>query len=122
MQLRHWKATHHNEDFGDASGRRFENELFSSCRFTRITGARFINCDMRESEIAVDDIRDLLGCAATLDCFTFSSLKLSDVALDALLFLISSADIPRERKDAIRALLPASRLELFDGLFERLEQ
>lgn len=103
------------------AGRKFENELFSGCRFTRLARAQFIHCDLRESEIAVRDIRDMLGVTATLDCFTFEGVKLSEVAVDGLLFLLTLAAIPQEKKDAIRALIPSARLEFFDRIFERIE-
>ena len=121
MSLRNWRAVRHNQDLGDVSGRRFVNELISGCKVSRVAGAIFLGCDLRGTEVAIDDIRDLVGVSLTLDCFSFHFLKLSPVATDGLLYLISLADIPQDKKDAIRALIPSSRLEEFETAFRTVE-
>jgi len=106
---------------GDVSGRRFYNELFSGCTFTRVAGASFIRCDMRGSHVAAEDVRDVLGVVFTADCFTFSGLRMSPTSLDGMLYLLTLTEGNDETRGRLRELIGSERLALFDLIFDRIE-
>ena len=118
--MRHWRETHHREDLGDLSGRRIENALLADCRITGLAGARIANCDLRGTEIDIQDLRKLLGVTVTLDCFTFDGLKPSEFVVDAMTYLLSTCDIADSKRQQLRSTIDSSRLQHFDRAFKVL--
>jgi len=119
--LRQFSETHIDERLPDLRGLRFRDALFHDCRIGRVAGAVFERCAMAGSSVEVDDPRDLLGVTATLDCFTFRGLRLSSVALDALIFLLTMTVGNDATRKKLESCIDPRRLQLFRTMFPNLE-
>ena len=120
-RLRAYSETHISEAMPDLSGRRFYGALLADCRIGKAAGAVFKDCVLAGTEFAVEDVRDFLGLTVTLDCFTFEDVKLSPVALDAILFLLTMTKGNDAARERIRQTMDPERLKLFRRLFPRTE-
>lgn len=85
--LRNFNAVHIDQTFTTLTGT-FENELFFNCTFHDVRNARFINCDLNKSRFVSDKPEDFMGLVASLDCFTFGNIELSETAIMCLLAMI----------------------------------
>ena len=115
---REWRAIHIDEDLGDVSGRHFENELFCRCRVTGIAHARFIDCDLRNSSLDVNDLRKLIGAVVSLSCYTFDSVALSRLSFDAFLFLLSLTKGNDDKRQRLQELIDPQHMMYLRRAFE----
>lgn len=117
---RNWRNVHYRKNLGDVRGRRFQNELISECHVTNVAGAYIVNCDCRGTHLDIDDVRKLLGVTVTLDCYTFDGLKLSELALDTFLYLLTHTEDNDYKREQVRSLIDPVRRSFFDRAFELL--
>lgn len=104
----------------DISGKLLNRALLERCRIARFRGAMLKDCVLRDCEIDPVDVRDLIGLTVTLGCSTFNRTKVSPLAMDALIYLISKGADAAEKK-RVRAVIPPERVALFDRLFPQLD-
>jgi len=119
--IRHYSEVHEGETLPDLRGRRFSNALFSDCRLRNVAKARFIDCVFQNSKLEAADIRELLGVAVTLDCHTFQGTELSDVTLDAILYLLTLGKGNDAKRSAIEELIGPRRVAEFRRMFPGAE-
>lgn len=117
-----WTQVLVGESLGDVSGRRFERAVLRDCTITKVNGARFINCDLYHSALEVDEIYHMLGVTITLDCFSFEGLRLSEVALNSILFLLTTTLGNDSKRQRILGLLSEDEVYRFRRLFECLSR
>lgn len=117
----HWRAEHRSKNLLDLRNQRFQRELFANCKLENVRGAIFEHCAMADSSLEPKSLADLLGVTMTLDCLMFESWKWNEMAMDAMLFLLSITQGNDERRTLLRRMVRPESLVEFEKLFSRLE-
>lgn len=66
-------------------------------------------------------LSDMLGVTLTLDCFTFDGFHWNELAMDAMLYLLSMTAGNDERRAILRRMVRPESLIDFEKLFLKLE-
>ena len=119
--LGNWRKHNHGLTVQQVGPQRFQRELFANCRARSVKGATFEHCGFIECGFHPEHIIDTLGVTVTLDCFTFDGLYLNELAMDAMLYLLTLTKGNDEKRAALHRLIAPARAADFDGLFKRME-
>jgi hypothetical protein len=120
-QIADWRNSRIEENLGDISGRRFVRENLHGSRITVMRGAVLEHCNMAEVQIEPKRLSDLLGVTMTIDCFSFEDLRMNELAMDAMLYLLAKTKGNDEKREVLKSLISAKNKHDFDLLFDRLE-
>ena len=116
-----WRAEHRDLNVKSVRGRRFQRELFVNCTIQEVRGAVFEHCAMVGSKLDPQSLTDILGFTATLDCLMFEGWEWNELAMDAMLYLLSLTKGNDERRDVLRRMVRPESMGDFDKLFSKLE-
>lgn len=108
--MREFSDKHIDEDCRGMSGTH-ENELFFNCVFDRLQNLSLINCDLNQSKFKTSSIKDAMGFAMTLDCFSFRGVEYSPILFDLLLLLMTLTTGNDEKRRQIVEILGKDRYE-----------
>lgn len=122
MPRTNFSEVHVGERLPDVRGRKFNDAVFRDCTFTKTAGAMFRNCVMDSSKIDAKDIREVIGTTLTLDCFFFENFEFSPEVFDSILYLLTTGKGNDEKRAALRGLVDAQRLKLFERIFGTTER
>lgn len=108
-----WRAEHRDLNVRSVRGRRFQRELFVNCTMQDVSNAVFEHCAMVGSKLDPQSLKEMIGFTATLDCLMFEGLECNELAMDAVLNLVSMTKGNDERRTVLRGLIrPESRAEI----------
>lgn len=107
--LREFEDKHIDEDCRSLSGTH-ENELFYNCVFDKLNGLNLIGCDLNQSKFKTSSIKDAMGFAMTLDCFSFKGVEYSPVLFDLLLVLITLTRGNDEKRRQLSQIIGIEKL------------
>ena len=85
--LREFSQQHINEDLTETVSD-YDNALLFGCKFRKLRGRTFKNCDLNYSEFVTDNIKELLGFTLTLSCHSFKNVRLSPLVFNLLILLL----------------------------------
>ena len=118
--LRHFDEVHIDDDCTEFTGEH-KNKLFYNCTFDNLNNLTLQNCDLNGSQFLTDDIRKALGFTVTMNCLSFSNVKLSPLLFDLLLLMLMKTTGNDDKREKLKDVVGRSKAEYLLSILKTLE-